>query len=499
MIPPLQLAILIAIFLIVTLIYVETLLPDKVKEGFTSLLTPSSSILTIPPRGDIGESAEESGYQRDERYFHGYADVSRLGVPHDYCRLIAPKEDPDAAFFACALAGTENLDSTTFRTRTTKEKGGLVVSRDDYMKDASKDTGGRASYCRILKYKDGTFQPLCLRANDTGFDTKDIIDLTPPEDIQLLLTFYSGCVSWLRLFDDIEDYTKTVRPLLAGQPAQPEKKGLQLNGTDQFIRLADSNDLELGHRVPLRSVRAFHVWVYFDEFTNNAHIFDFGNGPGRDNVFLGIVGRGDADPASRDIRSPLMCGDAETQTLPIGPSGAQIVPETTPQNLMKTTSANTNDFKCIGFEMKPDPKGHAFLQEDAPSTPAKPTTATLLFEIWDMRTRKLQIKVPGAIPLRKWTHIVVSAASTDAMRPDLAIYVNSVLVAQKPSGYLPSSSFMSRCYLGKSNWVDATNQYDNKDELFRGSLFDFRMYRTPLPPELIQKSYTWGQQKLELV
>jgi hypothetical protein len=53
---------------------------------------------------------------------------------------------------------------------------------------------------------------------------------------------------------------------------------------------------------------------------------------------------------------------------------------------------------------------------------------------------------------------------------------------------------MTNCYLGKSNWKTASN----KDELLKGSLFDFRAYSIPVTPDLIQESLAWGRQKLGL-
>jgi hypothetical protein len=53
---------------------------------------------------------------------------------------------------------------------------------------------------------------------------------------------------------------------------------------------------------------------------------------------------------------------------------------------------------------------------------------------------------------------------------------------------------MTNCYLGKSNWKTASN----KDELFKGSLFDFRAYSIPVTSELIQESMAWGKAKLGL-
>lgn len=86
-------------------------------------------------------------------------------------------------------------------------------------------------------------------------------------------------------------------------------------------------------------MRAISFCVKFDEFTNNAHILDFGNGAGNDNVWIGIVGRGNADFNSKE--KILLCGNQDT--LPVPPSGQQPTLEVSPQKLMETTCANVND------------------------------------------------------------------------------------------------------------------------------------------------------------
>ncbi|MCU7645103.1 hypothetical protein, partial [Enterococcus faecalis] len=66
-----------------------------------------------------------------------------------------------------------------------------------------------------------------------------------------------------------------------------------MNGRDQYLRIGDTKaDMSLGNVVSVRYMRAFAFWVYFDEFTNNAHIFDFGDGPRKSNIWAGILGRG---------------------------------------------------------------------------------------------------------------------------------------------------------------------------------------------------------------
>jgi hypothetical protein len=453
----------------------------------------------FPRRGDIGPSAdaEDGGYLRDTRYFNGFADVQGLGVDHDFCRMIQRRGDEKDKFFACALAGTEGLSTVAYRTESVRD--GFQISRDDYMRDVLGD--GRDGYCRILKTSDGTFEPRCNPAGDEKFQDRLVTDTNPPPEIAQLLEFYEGIMVWLRLRDDMSDYAKNIRVSKAGNinieempPNPPKTDGLIFDGTDQFLRISDSDDLSIGEVIQMRFMRAVSFWVYFDEFTNNAHIFDFGNGAGQDNVWIGIMGRGDPDIAQGAQLRPLLCGNPETAVLPESPSGPQDVPEISPVKLMETTQANVDEYVCP----KPEIFGRrmAPLQPTAEAASAEAKTATLIYEVWDSKQRKLHIQVPNFFPLKKWTHCVITAKNQDAFRPDLQIWRDGVLFYEEQSGHLPQTNSMSKNYIGKSNWTDVTSQMENADELFKGKLFDFRMYKTPMNESKIRKTVTWGQKKL---
>lgn len=496
---PLVVILILTLLFLGTVAVAELVAPDKVMEGFQSLVPkPKTSFWAqfAAPRSDISPTYEDPSYIREVRYFNDYADVSRLGESYDFCRLLAPQQDPDNYFFACALSGTDGLDSTKYRTPSVKD--GFRMGRDDYMRDVNGD--GRAEYCRILKWTDGSYQAVCQRATDLGFDAKETVDSDPPtsddprQDIQTLLTFYQGCVVWLRFFGDMTDTVQNVKVSVAGKmviderPRRDESEGLEFNGINQFLRLSDSSDLSLGMKVPIRSLRAWMVWAYFEEFTNNAKIFDFGNGSGKSNVFLGIVGRGDEGTEAKDLR-PLLCGGEES-TVPTGESGAQPVLEMSPQRLMETTDANVNEYKCVGFDVMP----RRLTKSTVAANMKKPTgSASLLFEIWDQQARKMRIKVGGAIPLKKWVHIAITTTNDDAFRPNYAVYIDGKRVSLKENGFLPATSSLTNCYLGKSNWSNSVSQYENRDELFKGRMFDFRAYRQTLSDAVITDSYDWGK------
>ena len=481
----------------------EFLLPGSIKEGFEDSLGVSignSAYWTrwFPRRGDIGPNvdAEDSGFIRDIRYFNGFTDVQRLGVPHDFCRMIQRRSDDQDKFFACALAGTEGLSTFAYRTPSVRE--GFEISRDDYMRDVLNE--GRNSYCRILKQTDGSFQAKCNPAGDESFQNRLVTDTNPTDEIATLLDFYEGIMVWLRLRDDMLDYAKNIRVSKAGNilieedpPNPPETDGLVFNGIDQFIRISDSDDLSIGDVVQLRFMRAFSFWVYFDEFTNNTHIFDFGNGAGKDNVWIGIQGRGDPSMASGAQIRPLLCETPETQVLPDSPSGPQQTPEISPVELMETTQANVDEYVC--------PKPEVFGRKMPPLQPlsepqGEAKTATLVYEVWDTKQRKMHIKVPNFFPLQKWTHVCVTAKNEDAFRPDIQIYKDGVLVYEEQAGHLPQTSSLSSNYIGKSNWTNVTSQMENADELFKGKIFDFRLYKTPMSAKKITKTIQWGVKKI---
>jgi len=465
-------------------------------EGFTVINDTKEKVNSfvmkyIPKRGDVGTYEEEKGFQRDPRFFAGYADIQRLGVKNDFCRMVQPEgsDDPKKAFFACALAGTENLSGTEFRTETVED--GFLRSRDDYMHDVT--GAGREDYCRILKNADGTFQPMCRRALDRKFGKKDIIDPQPPGHIRTLLDFYDGIIMWLRLRDDLVDYAGNLLVATTGDLSIDETpnvsitEGLRFDGVNQFLRLGENYSMEFGDSLSIRMMRAVSFWVYFDEFTNNAHIFDFGSGEGNNNVFLGIVGRGNPTMDKNAIRQ-ILCDDRDT--IPAWPSGAQDAPEMSPQRLMKTTSANVDEFTCEGFEvegrrMKP-------LRPRALPPKGEPVTADLIYEVWDSKQRKMRLKIPNGVKLKTWTHIAITADSMDAFRPNLDVYINGRFVFKHPNGFLPQTSFTSHNYIGKSNWANATSQFENRDELFKGSIFDFRAYNKIMGAKKIAETAKWG-------
>lgn len=497
-----QLYLWIGLIILIIVAVIELWKPELINEGFTNLVSVGDTAFWakwLPRRGDVGlnPTEEQGGYIRDIRYFAGYTDVQRLGVNHDFCRMVQAEGDPDDKFFACALGGTEGLSTVKYRTPSVRD--GFELSRDDYMHDVMGD--GRDGYCRILKTGPDTFEAKCNPAGDTSFKSDLVTDANPPDNIKLLLTFYEGIVFWLRLRDDMLDYAKNLTVAKAGNmeiqespPNPPVTEGLEFNGKNQFLRIGDSKDLSFGDVVQLRYLRATCFWVYFDEFTNNAHIYDFGNGAGKDNVFVGIMGRGNAGPQSDEILKPV-CLDQAITTVPAPPSGEQCTEEVSPQRALITSSANVNLWDCpkpelFGRIMKPlQPKA-------APAGEAK--TADLIYEIWDDQMRKLHVQVKNVIPLRKWVHIAITAGDNDAWKPSLKIYRNGNLVHTEGAAWLPQTNYTTNNYIGKSNWQNMTSPYENADELFKGRMFDIRGYRIAMDEKKVKDTYKWGKKLLGL-
>ena len=488
----------IAIFLLIGIVLYELWKPQWINEGFTSLVSVGGSSFWqkwMPRRGDVGldPTGEPDGYTRDIRYFAGYTDVQRLGQDHDFCRMLVPLtttidvngKPNDNMFFACALGGTEGLSSVKYRTRSVVD--GFEVSRDDYMNQG---------YCRILKRGD-EFQAMCNPIGDTSFIDM-IVDPTPPPAIQTLLSFYEGIVFWLRFKDSLEDYAKNLTVSLAGnieidELPQETTEGLEFNGKDQFLRIGDDTNLEFSDVVQLRYLRGVSFWVYFEEFTNNAKIFDFGNGANQDNVFVGIVGRGNIGTQQEDTSAP--CVDESMKTVPDQPSGAQCTQEVSPQVAFATSRANIETYDCPGPDlfgkiMEPLEK-KAGKSHDA-------TTADLLYEIFEGKMRKLHIQVKNVFPIRKWTHITITTTNNSAFSSGLKIYANGKLVHTEETAYLPQTNYTTNNYIGKSNWANVTSPYANADQLFMGKLFDFRGYRTAFTERKIKDTYKWGSALLGL-
>jgi hypothetical protein len=498
-----QLYLWIGLIILIAITVIELLKPELINESFSNLVSVGDTEFWakwLPRRGDVGfnPTEEQGGYIRDIRYFAGYTDVQRLGVNHDFCRMVQAEDDSDDKFFACALGGTEGLSTVKYRTPSVRD--GFELSRDDYMHDVLND--GRDGYCRILKTGSDTFEAKCNPAGDISFKSYLVVDANPPKNIQLLLTFYEGVVFWLRLRDDLLDYAKNLTISKAGNmeiqeyPPNPViTEGLEFNGKNQFLRIGDSTDLSFGDVVQLRYLRATCFWVYFDEFTNNAHIYDFGNGSGKDNVFVGIMGRGNAGPNTNEIRKHI-CEDQTNNTVPDSPSGQQCVLEQTPEVTMITSAANVNLYDCpkpeiFGRIMKPlHPKA------TPPSSEAK--TADLIYEIWDDQMRKLHIQVKNIIPLRKWVHIVITVGDMSPAKPSLKIYRNGKVVHTEGATWLPQTNYTTNNYIGKSNWMNVTSPYDNADELFKGRLFDFRGYNIMMDDKKVKDTYKWGKKLLGL-
>lgn len=497
------------------------------KEGFAPISVGDNPFLSgyFPRRGDVSFGKEEAGFVQDKRNVMGYADVQGLGVKHDFCRMVVPlgtKNDvggPDAAkFFACALAGTENLSSTNYRTQTVKD--GFKTSRDDYMRDVNGD--GKNDYCAVVKMPSGSWEPQCYRALTTTFDTRQTFDPDPPQDIADIVEFYESIMFWFRFIDDIKDYAENLKVFIAGdltieeadvkiQPSQlmlgtenmmtnlddriQITRGLRFNGMDQYIRLGDSADMSFGRKISLTTMRALCMWVYCDEFGNNAHFLDFGSGPGIDNVFVGILGRGDGTmDDSSEIRKDACKNIDLNKVVPDFPSGAQFSPVMSPMELMLQT-ANVNDPKyqqgVLPRNLKPIPP-----PQSENEVAVGGGTATLLYEVWNGKLRMQHIKVQGAIKFKQWTHICITTASGDGVRPALQIWIDGIKTAEDSNAHLPQTSFTSNNYLGKSNWFSASSQFENKPEMFKGGLFDLRGYSQSITENKLKKIIRWGKMRL---
>lgn len=510
---PWDMVLYITVALLVITLAIDLWYPYFLREGFTGSGDNSFMTLYFPRRGDISFDAEEAGFVQDKRNVMGYADVQGLGVPHDFCRMLIPKGgDEDQKFFACALAGTENLSSTGFKTY--KIKDGFKTSRDDYMRDVDKD--GKADYCAIVKVNKA-WESQCYRALETTFDTRTFTDTDPPKDIAEVLSFYEGIMFWFRFIDDMNDYGENLKIYAAGGIGMNESdvkvlpsqmmdgttslddriqitKGLQFNGSNHFLRLGDSPDMGFGQKISLITMRAISVWVKFDDFTNNAHILDFGNGAGQDNVFLGIIGKGDPSINTATLRNN-PCDTDLNNVLPDFPSGAQPVPDVTPVQLMLSTRANVDE-PCEAQVLLRKLPPLKPLQGDSEKNDSPSETATLLYEVWNGKLRMQHVKVQKAFKLKRWTHVCITTASGDGVRPALQIWINGEKMAEDSSAHLPQTSFTTNNYLGKSNWSDNSSQYENKAELFKGSLFDLRGYNQAINQDMLKKTIIWGKKRL---
>jgi hypothetical protein len=151
------------------------------------------------------------------------------------------------------------------------------------------------------------------------------------------------------------------------------------------------------------------------------------------------------------------------------------------------------EWSCTGFSVLPRDL-ESTIPKHAQSGMA--VTADLLYEVWQSNQRKMQIKIPMFFTRGEWVHIAITAKTNDAFRPTLFIYKNGEKVYTQPDGWLPQNGSTRKNYLGKSNWADQTSQFGNRDELFKGSLFDFRGYTGVLSDKVIRDSVKWGKTML---
>jgi hypothetical protein len=111
----------IALGLLIGVLWLEMVVPEKVREGFQWSVIgnrppgPADIGVSATPdnfftqefkrRGDIGPKKEETNYNYDPRYFADYMDVQGIGARKDYCRVVFPMGGSESdSFFACALA-----------------------------------------------------------------------------------------------------------------------------------------------------------------------------------------------------------------------------------------------------------------------------------------------------------------------------------------------------------------------------------------------------------
>ena len=491
-----------ALILLIIIIVWEWLRSKVFLEGFTDGIVPEFFGRYFPRRYDVvpGQDREGDGWIRSPQYFEGYVDIQRLGYKGDFCRVIEKEDMPESRIVACALAGQEGLDAMTYRSESVR--AGMRFSRDDYFRDVDGD--GRDDYVRILKVAtspNDAWEARALVAGITRFkQSSEITDNSPPPDIKDLLWFYEGIMVWYRMFDDMLDYAENTQIRVAGEakvdetPRATITKGLALNrtpsadpdtkpATDQYIKLGENSRLEFDSVVQLRQLRAISVWAYFEEFTNNARIFDFGNGAGKDNILLGIEGRGNATTAfgvlgARPTDQNAVCS-------------AKAAPEVSPQMYLSSTDANVDAWKCAG----PEPVDSTYPTDDK-DIDVEPK-ANLLFEIWDTQQRKMRIRVLDAIPLKKWVHIALTTTDGSSFRPTWQVYIDGAKVFEEPDGHMALTSYVTQNYIGRSNWEGETSQYQNSDERFRGSLFDFRLYRQPMSASKVTRTVQWGKKKLD--
>ena len=476
-----------ALSLLVVIIVWEWLRNQAFAEGFTDGIVPEFFGRYFPRRYDIvpGQQREQDGWIRNPRYAEAYVDVQRLGYKGDFCRVVEKEGAPESRILACALAGQEGLDPYLYRTESVR--AGMRFSRDDYFRDVDGD--GRDDYGRILKIAKAPHDAWAARAVLAGFtrfkQSAEITDHNPPAHIKDLLWFYEGVMVWYRWADDMLDYAENTTLSIAGNakvdetPNHVPVKGLEFNRlptadvdvpppNDQFLKIGENPRMEFDSVVQLRNLRAISVWAYFDEFTQNARIFDFGNGAGKDNVFLSIEGKGNTKAAFGTLAARPGANNLVCRATP--------AVEMSPQAFLAHTDANVDEWECPG----PEPMPSAYPEDEQAADELEPT-ANLIFEIWDTEMRKMRIRAVDAIPLKKWVHIALTTTDNASFRPTCQVYINGKKVFEQPDGHMPLKSYVTQNYIGRSNWVS--------DSYFYGSMSAITIYNRALSEPEIQQTF----------
>ena len=122
--------------------------------------------------------------------------------------------------------------------------------------------------------------------------------------------------------------------------------------------------------------------------------------------------------------------------------------------------------------------------------------ATMIYEVWNGKLRMQHIKVQAAFKRRQWTHVCITTSSSDGVRPGLQIWVDGAKMAENDSAHLPQVAKTTNNYIGKNNWQNDSSTYENRAELFKGSIFDLRAYSKQMTQDKLKKTIKWGKLRL---
>lgn len=434
----------------ILVIYVisETIGPT-LKEGFA-----------VAKRQDIGPvadgwSVDEAGYVRDLRYREQFVDVQGFGTATDFCRAVARKGDPDSLQIACALGTRDGLDTLEYRSRTRKE--GFRFSRDDYWRDVTGD--GRQDYCRILRDEEtGEWFASCATSGLNGIGPREVRDSAPPPAIRQLLEAYDGVMAWYRFHDDAVDYAEKTTLELRGRTEIPtqigltKSRGLQLNRwplaaqearekprpIEDEVHWGEPGTLALDQDVKPSEIRGVSFWVWWDAWTTEPRVWSSEDG-GKHRVWIGVDSSGPGLPAA-----PRTAGPAQEA------SPAQVL--------------------SVGSMVEPAaPRSQVTGVE---------TTRAWVFEIWDEQQRIMRLRAPASAVLHKWQHVCVTTTDTTSWWPTWQMWIDGVLVVEKPEGRAIPALVLTKNVLGSG---------------MRGCVQDFRVYRKPISKEKLQAAIAWGR------